>query len=110
MQSVLVIWIHGTLEISSIIISGAAGLVLGNSLLFPKTYKRIVSIKIGAKNGLKMAIGIIPILIVAAFFEGFVTRHTEMPVWLSSTILASSLLFIIWYVIIYPNRIYKTRT
>ncbi len=34
-QSVLVIWIHGTLEISSIIIAGAAGIVLGNSILFP---------------------------------------------------------------------------
>jgi uncharacterized membrane protein SpoIIM required for sporulation len=109
-QSVLVIWIHGTLEISSIIISGAAGLVLGNSLLFPKTYKRMVSVKMGAKNGMKMAIGVIPILIVAAFFEGFVTRHTEMPAWLSIIILTSSLLFIIWYVIIYPNKIYKTRT
>jgi uncharacterized membrane protein SpoIIM required for sporulation len=37
MKSVLVIWIHGTLEISSIIIAGAAGIVLANSLLFPGT-------------------------------------------------------------------------
>ncbi|MEN0055247.1 MAG: stage II sporulation protein M [Mucilaginibacter sp.] len=106
-QSILVIWIHGTLEISSIIIAGAAGIILGNSILFPKTYKRMVSLKKGAKDGMKVAIGIIPILTVAAFFEGFVTRHTEMPAWLSITILASSLLFIIWYVIIYPNKIYK---
>ena len=39
-KSVLVIWIHGTLEISSIIIAGAAGLVLAKSLVFPGTYKR----------------------------------------------------------------------
>jgi uncharacterized membrane protein SpoIIM required for sporulation len=107
-KSILVVWIHGTLEISSIMIAGAAGIILGNSLLFPKTYTRMVSLKRGAKDGMKVAVGIIPILIVAAFFEGFVTRHTEMPVWLSVTILTSSLLFIIWYVIIYPNKIYKT--
>lgn len=101
-QSVLVIWIHGTLEISAIILAGGAGLVLGNSLLFPKTYKRIVSIKNGASDGLKIAIGLIPIFLVAAFFESFVTRHTEMPVYLSLLILLSSLSFIIWYVIIYP--------
>ncbi|MDB5086859.1 MAG: hypothetical protein JWR09_853 [Mucilaginibacter sp.] len=101
-QSVLVIWIHGTLEISAIILAGGAGLVLGNSLLFPKTYKRIVSIKNGARDGLKIAIGLIPIFLVAAFFESFVTRHTEMPVYLSLLILLSSLSFIIWYVIIYP--------
>jgi uncharacterized membrane protein SpoIIM required for sporulation len=101
-QSVLVIWLHGTLEISAIILAGGAGLILGNSLLFPKTYKRMVSIKNGAKDGLKIAIGLIPIFLTAAFFEGFVTRHTEMPVWLSLSILLGSLSFIIWYVILYP--------
>lgn len=105
--SVLVIWIHGVLEISSIVIAGGAGLVLGNSLLFPKTYKRVVSLKNGAKDGMKITIGLVPIFIVAAFFESFVTRHTEMPVWLSITILFASLAFIIWYVIIYPNHLSK---
>jgi len=107
MASVLVIWIHGTLEMSSFIISGAAGLVLGNSLLFPKTYTRMVSLKRGAKDGMKITIGLVPIFITAAFFESFVTRHTEMPVWLSAGILISSLLFIVWYVIIYPNLLSK---
>ncbi|TZF85666.1 stage II sporulation protein M (plasmid) [Pedobacter sp. BS3] len=105
MQSILVIWIHGTLEISAIIIAGAAGLILGNGLLFPKTYKRMESFKRGAKDGMKIALGIIPIIITAAFFEGFVTRHTEMPAWLSISILASSLIFMIWYVIIYPAKL-----
>ncbi|HEY4326303.1 MAG TPA: stage II sporulation protein M [Mucilaginibacter sp.] len=105
LQSVLVIWLHGTLEISAIIIAGGAGLVLGNSLLFPKTYKRLVSIKNGAKDGLKIAIGLIPVFLTAAFFEGFVTRHTEMPIWLSSSILLGSLSFIIWYVILYPAKL-----
>ena len=107
MKSVLVIWIHGTLEISAIVIAGAAGLVLGNSLLFPKTFKRMVSLKQGAIDGMKIAVGLVPIFITAAFFEGFVTRHTEMPIWLSSAILAASLAFIVWYVVIYPNKLYK---
>jgi uncharacterized membrane protein SpoIIM required for sporulation len=107
MQSVLVIWIHGTLEILAIVIAGAAGLVLGNSLLFPKTYSRLISLKKGANDGMKMAIGLVPIFITAAFFEGFVTRHTKMPLALSITILAASLAFMIWYVIIYPKRIYN---
>jgi len=99
------IWIHGTLEISTIILSGAAGLILGNSILFPKTYTRFVSMKKGAKDGMKIALGIVPIIVTAAIFEGFVTRHTEMPLWLSFTILGSSFLFIIWYVVIYPIRL-----
>jgi len=83
---------------------------LGNSILFPKTYTRMVSLKKGARDGMKMAIGLVPLFIIAAFFEGFVTRHTEMPTWLSVTILASSLCFIIWYVIIYPNKLHKNQT
>lgn len=106
-QSVLVIWIHGTLEISAIVLAGAAGLILGNSFLFPKTYTRMASLLKGAKDGLKIVIGLIPIFIVAAFFESFVTRHTEMPIWLSLLILLSSAAFIIWYVFIYPTKVYS---
>jgi uncharacterized membrane protein SpoIIM required for sporulation len=101
-QSVLVIWIHGTLEISTIILAGAAGLIMGNSLLFPKTYTRFVSLKRGALDGLKIMLGIVPIVVAAAIFESFVTRHTEMPLWLSISILSGSFIFIVWYVIIYP--------
>ncbi len=104
-QSVLVIWIHGTLEISSIIIAGAAGIVLAKSLVFPGTYKRLYSLKRGAKDGIKMMIGLIPVFVLAAFLEGFVTRYSHMPVWLSLFILISSASFIIWYFIIYPVRL-----
>lgn len=107
MQSVLVIWIHGTLEISAIIIGGAAGLVLGGSILFPKTFTRTESFKQGAKDGTKMVIGLVPIFLAAAFFESFVTRHTEMPVWLSVAILFLSLVFIVFYVIVYPNYLHQ---
>ncbi len=106
-ESVLVIWIHGTLEISSIIIAGAAGLVLGNSILFPGTYSRRQSFRMGAKEGLKMIVSLIPIFIIAGFLESFVTRHTGMPVFLSLTIIIGSLAFVIWYFIIYPSKIYN---
>lgn len=105
--SVLVIWIHGTLEISAIVMAGAAGLVLGHGLLFPKTYTRLQAFRNSAKDGTKIAIGIVPILIVAAFFEGFVTRYTQMPLWLSISILSGSLMFILWYVVIYPLQLNK---
>jgi uncharacterized membrane protein SpoIIM required for sporulation len=107
LKSILVIWIHGTLEISSIIIAGAAGFILGNSIIFPGTFKRLASIKRGAKDGSKMLIGLVPIFIAAAFLEGFVTRHSTMPVFVSVFILFASISFIIWYFVIYPNRLYK---
>jgi uncharacterized membrane protein SpoIIM required for sporulation len=106
-DSILVVFIHGTLEISAIIIAGAAGLVLGNSILFPKTLTRMQSVIRGAKDGLKIIIGLLPVFLLAAFFEGFITRHTDMPVWMSSFILLTSLAFIIYYFIIYPRKLLR---
>jgi uncharacterized membrane protein SpoIIM required for sporulation len=104
---ITVVFIHGTLELWSMIVAGAAGLILGNSILFPGTYKRSESIMRGGKDGLKIVIGLVPLFLTAAFFESFVTRHTEMPLWVSVSILVCSVAFIIWYFIIYPIRLHK---
>ncbi len=106
-KSITVVFLHGTLEIWSIVIAGAAGLILGNSILFPGTYKRSVSFLRGAKDGLKILIGLAPVFIVAAFIEGYVTRYANMPLWLSLSILGGSLAFIVWYFILYPIRLHQ---
>lgn len=107
LQSVLVIWIHGTLEISAIIIAGAAGLIVGNSILFPGTLQRMQSLKKGTRAGLKLMIGLVPVFIMAAFLEGFITRYSSMPRFISASILLASLTFIIWYFVVYPIRVSK---
>lgn len=106
-QSVLVIWIHGTLEISAIVIAGTAGMIMGSGLLFPGTRKRVDSLKRAAKDGVKVIVSLVPVFIVAAFLEGFVTRHTAMPMWLSISILLLSLTFIVGYYVIYPIRVQR---
>lgn len=108
-ESSRTIWIHGTIEISVIIIAGCAGMVLGNGLLFPGTYTRLESFKRSIKAGLKIMVSTIPFFIVAGFLEGFVTRHTEMPDWLAITIIGISLYAIIYYYILYPRIIYKRK-
>ncbi|TPN85171.1 stage II sporulation protein M [Aquimarina algicola] len=104
-ESARTIWIHGTIEISAIIIAGCAGLVVGNSILFPKTYTRLTSFVRGTKAGLKIIVSTIPFFIIAGFLEGFVTRHTEMPDWLAILIISGSLALIIFYYIIYPIQL-----
>lgn len=106
--SVLTIWIHGTIEISAIIVAGAAGFVIGNSILFPKTYSRIESFKRGAKDGLKIAIGLIPFFIIAGFLESFVTRHADVSPALSASIIILSATLIISYFVVYPIRLAKS--
>lgn len=103
-ESMLAIWLHGTLEIWAIIVAGAAGLALGNGWLFPGTYSRLESFRRGAKKGLKIVVGTIPVFIMAGFIEGFITRHTELPNILRLGLILISLAFIIFYYIYLPNR------
>lgn len=101
-QSAAVIWIHGTLEISAIIVAGGAGLVMGNSLLFPGTYSRKRAFLIGARRGLKIVVGLVPFFIIAGFLESFVTRLTDMPLIVSIGIIALSLAIVIGYFVLLP--------
>ncbi len=105
LTSVLSIWVHGTLEITSIIIAGGAGIVLGNSILFPGSYPRGYAFRKGAADGIKIVISLVPFFIFAGFLEGFVTRHTFMPVWVSSSIIIISLAFVFLYFVWMPYRI-----
>ncbi len=107
LKSVLTVSIHGVLELTSIIIASGAGVIMGTSYLFPGTIKRWDAFKKGTKDAVKIIVGLIPIFAVAAFFEGFVTRHSEMPQWLSGSILLLSTAFIIWYFVIYPIRLQR---
>ena len=104
-ESMLVIYIHGTLELSAIVIAGAAGLVLGNGFLFPGTYTRRASFVRSARQGGKIVVGLIPVFVIAALLEGFVTRYTNMPPALSLLIIGGSAAFVLWYFVLMPLRV-----
>lgn len=104
-ETILTVFIHGTLELSAIVIAGAAGFQLGHSLLFPRTYSRLESLRMGALKGLKIIFGLIPVFIAAGFLEGFVTRHTDMPAVMSIGIITVSAAFIVYYFIVYPMQL-----
>lgn len=106
-KALKVVWIHGTLEMSAIVIAGCAGFILGNSFMFPGSYSRLESFKRGAKDGIKIIVGLIPIFICAGFLESFITRYTEMPLWLSLIIILGSLTFLVWYFIWLPLKFNK---
>ncbi len=102
-DSFLTIWIHGTLEISAIIIGGAAGVVMGNGLLFPGTFSRIKSFQRSARQGLKIMMGIVPIILIAAFIEGYLTRNTDAPYWIRGLFILVCLFFVLGYFVWYPR-------
>ena len=103
----LVVFVHGTLEITALILSAAAGLVLGKSFLFPGTIRRVDALKQGAKDGVKIMIGLMPVFALAAFFEGFITRLYNDISWLTTGVFLLSVIFVVWYFIIWPIRLSK---
>lgn len=105
LESMLAVWLHGTLEISAIIIAGAAGFALGNGWLFPKTFSRGYAFRQGAKRGLKIVIGTVPIFIIAGFIESFLTRHTWVPNMIRGIFILLCAAFVIYYYIYLPKRV-----
>lgn len=106
-ESFLTIWIHGTLEISAIVIAGAAGFTMGRGLIFPGTFSRLKAFQMSARRGLKIMLGITPIFILAAFFEGYLTRHTETPDAIRFLFILICLGFVLGYFVWYP--VFKAR-
>ena len=104
-QALPVIMLHGTVELSSIVIAAAAGFTMGNSLLFPGTYSRLASFKMGALRGLKIVIGLVPFFILAGFIESFITRFAFMHWSLKSLVIGASTLLMIYYFILYPIKL-----
>ena len=109
LDSIATIWVHGTYEIFAIIVAGGAGIVIGNSIVFPKTYSRIESFRRGALRGSKMVIGLIPVFVVAGFLEGFVTRYTQAPYFVRFGIIIFSILSIVYYFYLYPLQLIKNQ-
>lgn len=103
-QSILAIMLHGTLELSAVVIAGGAGITLGNGWLFPGTYSRLRSFLRAARRSLMILVSTVPVFIVAAFIEGFFTRYTEVgDAWRLFVILLS-LAFILFYYVVLPAR------
>ncbi|MEO7444829.1 MAG: stage II sporulation protein M [Ferruginibacter sp.] len=116
-NSILVVWIHGTVEIASIVIAGTAGLVIARGMLFPNTYSRLHSFRNAVKDAAKMLLCLVPFFIIAAYLESYITRlmsnsfdksmHTGMPVWMGMLILITSLASLVCYFIIWPRVLYR---
>lgn len=98
------IWLHGTFEIFSMVVEGMCGLILGTSILFPRTLSRFNSFKNGFKNSFKIFLSTVPFTVCAGIIEGYVTRHAlKMPLSLNLFIIFGCLGIIGFYYFVYPH-------
>lgn len=106
-ESFLTVMQHGTIELSSIVVAGGAGIVMGNGWLFPGTYSRMVSFRKAAVRGLRVLSSTIPLFVLAGFIESFVTRHVWLPDWIRMGSIFLSAVFVVCYYVYLPYKVSK---
>jgi uncharacterized membrane protein SpoIIM required for sporulation len=87
---------HGVLELPAIFIAGGAGLIIARGLLFPGVLPRKESLLRAGRQGVRLVLGVIPILIVAGLIEAFVSP-TDMAIPLKFTMAAGLFVLLLSY-------------
>jgi uncharacterized membrane protein SpoIIM required for sporulation len=64
---------HGLIEMSAILIAAAAGMSMGLALVAPGAHRRLDALKLAAREAATLVIGAATLLLLAAFFEAFVS-------------------------------------
>ncbi|NVJ60672.1 MAG: stage II sporulation protein M [Gammaproteobacteria bacterium] len=71
---------HGSFELTAIVISGMAGILLGWSLIAPGNLKRIEALKLAAQNAIGLMYGAVLLFLIAAFVEAFWSSSTNLTI------------------------------
>ena len=103
----LTVYQHCTLEILTMVVEGATGLCVGASIFNPGKYSKMVALRKNAQTAGIVLLGTVPIIILAAFIESFLTRFTDLSDVLRFGIIALSLLFVVVYFIYFPWKRYR---
>ena len=71
---------HGVIELTSIQIAGAAGLLLAQAIVAPGRLRRIDALKTNARRAGTLLLGVAALLVIAGAIEGFITpqRTSEL--------------------------------
>jgi len=88
---------HGIIELAAIFLSGGAGLMLGKGLLIPGEHTRKHSLVLHAKKAILLIPGMVVMMIIAAFIEGFFTPLNISP-WLKLMFAALTFVGLVAYI------------
>ncbi|SHF24341.1 Uncharacterized membrane protein SpoIIM, required for sporulation [Microbulbifer donghaiensis] len=71
---------HGAFELTAIVLAGAAGLRLGQSLVDPGRHRRLVALRLASVEAMRIMYGTFLMLVIAAFLEAFWSSSTEIAI------------------------------
>jgi uncharacterized membrane protein SpoIIM required for sporulation len=103
----LTVWMHGTVEILTMVVVGVAGMLLGKGLVNPGTLSRRKAFSVWGRKGAMIFMIAIPFILFAAFVESFLTRYTEFPNPVRLLFILLNLFVMVFYFVIYPYLKYR---
>lgn len=106
-ESMTSIWIHGSLEIPTILIEATAAIILSHSIVFPGSYSRWESIKRGGVESMKVLLSALPVIVIAGFMEGYIARRSYDPLIVRLLIIFTLFSAWLYYYVYLPMQIYK---
>lgn len=109
-EAFFTVMLHGTLELSLLVLSGCAGLTLASGLLFPGVLTRFQALILSARRAMTIMIAVAVLLLLAAFIESFATRLTDLSNLLRGSVIFLSFSFILFYFVIYPWILHRGGT
>ncbi|WP_160152074.1 stage II sporulation protein M [Microbulbifer sp. ALW1] len=71
---------HGAFELTAIVFAGAAGLLLGHSLVNPGNRSRRQALREAGREAMKIMYGTFLMLVIAAFLEAFWSSSTQVSI------------------------------
>ena len=72
---------HGCVELSVMVLSGAAGAAVGEALIRPTTPRRAQSFQQAALRTSKVLVACVVLLIGCGFIEGYISPDPDFPLW-----------------------------
>jgi uncharacterized membrane protein SpoIIM required for sporulation len=90
---------HGLLELSAVVIAGAAGLRLGWTIIDPGDRPRAAALTEEARRAFAISLGLVLPFVVAGSIEGFITGHVGQPVTRVGIGVVVEALFVVYLVV-----------
>jgi uncharacterized membrane protein SpoIIM required for sporulation len=88
---------HGVIELSTIFIAGAAGMLIGFTLLFPGDLPRWQAVRLKAKESLVLILGCVPLLVIAGLIEGMISLNRNVGSTERTAVAVASAVFLVVY-------------
>jgi len=96
--------VHGTTEMSAILLSGAAGLHVGRTMAFPGRHRVLAAASRSGQRAAQVMAGVVLMLVVAGMLEGFARQLVTDPVQRAAIGGTMLLLWLSLFLLVRPRR------